>query len=124
MIYQDMSQALAGITFLAFANGAPDIITAIVAGSSSSGSTALIPFGSIYGAALFGMAFILAMVIEYSEGKQLKLKKREALIPLGFYIGGTIYLICISLFYKKMNIVISLIFLSLYLVYHPSNLDT
>jgi len=61
-----MSDALAGITFLAFANGAPDIITAIVAGSSSSDSTALIPFGSIYGAALFGMAFILAMVIEYS----------------------------------------------------------
>jgi sodium/potassium/calcium exchanger 6 len=58
-----MSHALAGVTFLAFANGAPDIITAVVAGSSSSQSTALIPFGSLYGAALFDMAFILAMVI-------------------------------------------------------------
>ncbi len=64
-----MSQALAGVTFLAFANGAPDIITAIVAGSSSSSSTALIPFGSLYGAALFDMAFVLSMVIQFSPTK-------------------------------------------------------
>lgn len=61
-----VSDVLAGITFLAFANGAPDIITAIVAGSSSSTTTALIPFGSLYGAALFGMGFILGKVIIFS----------------------------------------------------------
>jgi hypothetical protein len=38
-------------------------MTAIVAGTSSSDSTVLIPFGSLYGAALFGMAFIFAVVI-------------------------------------------------------------
>ena len=64
---------MAGITFLALANGAPDIITAVVAGTSSSDTTVLIPFGSLYGAALFGMGFILATVIKNSPEKELKL---------------------------------------------------
>jgi solute carrier family 24 (sodium/potassium/calcium exchanger), member 6 len=71
-----MSEALAGITFLALANGAPDIITAVVAGTSDSDSTVLIPFGSLYGAALFSMGFILSMVIYYSKGKKLTLNIR------------------------------------------------
>jgi sodium/potassium/calcium exchanger 6 len=112
-----MSEALAGITFLAFANGAPDIITAVVAGSSSSDSTALIPFGSIYGAALFSMAFILAMVIQYSPGKLLILNKTETLVPLGFYLIGTIYLLFVSITYGKMNMLLAGIFCSLYLIY-------
>lgn len=33
---EGISDAMAGVTFLAFANGAPDVLTAIVAGSSSS----------------------------------------------------------------------------------------
>lgn len=62
------------------------------------------------------MAFILSMVIIYSPQNKLTLKKREALIPLGFYIGGTIYIICVSLFYGEMNIIIAVIFLSFYLM--------
>lgn len=54
------------------------------------------------------------MVIQLSPSKELTLKKREALIPLGFYILGTVYLISISLFYQKMNFVIALFFLILY----------
>jgi solute carrier family 24 (sodium/potassium/calcium exchanger), member 6 len=105
---------MAGVTFLAFANGAPDVITAVVAGSSSSESTALIPFGSLYGAALFDMAFILAMVIQLSPTQSLTLKKREALLPLGFYIFGSLYLIAVSFFYGRMNAVIAGFFLALY----------
>ena len=54
---------------MALANGAPDIITAVVAGTSSSDTTVLIPFGSLYGAALFSMAFIFSTVIYYSKGR-------------------------------------------------------
>jgi sodium/potassium/calcium exchanger 6 len=59
----EISPTLAGVTFLAFANGAPDVLTAILAGASTSASTALIPFGSIFGGALFSAAFILSAVI-------------------------------------------------------------
>lgn len=108
---------MAGITFLALANGAPDIITAVVAGTSSSDSTILIPFGSLYGAALFSMAFILSMVIYYSRGKELVLHVRENVVPLLFYLGGTLYLVLVSLFYGKMNIYIAVIFFSFYILY-------
>jgi solute carrier family 24 (sodium/potassium/calcium exchanger), member 6 len=66
--YQEISHTLAGVTFLAFANGAPDVLTAVLAGSSSSDSTVLIPFGSIFGASLFSTAFILSAVIFLSPG--------------------------------------------------------
>ena len=118
-----MSEALAGITFLALANGAPDIITAVVAGNSDSDTTALIPFGSLYGAALFSMAFILSMVIYYSKGRELVIHVRENVVPLLFYIGGSLYLILISFFYGKMNIVVAIIFFSFYIVYLSLNLD-
>ena len=102
---------------MALANGAPDIITAVVAGTSDSDTTVLIPFGSLYGAALFSMAFILSVVIFYSKGQKLVLHVRENVVPLLFYIGGTVYLILISLFYGKMNIVFASIFFSFYIVY-------
>ena len=59
----EISPTLAGVTFLAFANGAPDVLTAIIAGASDSDTTVLIPFGSIFGACLFSTAFILSAVI-------------------------------------------------------------
>ena len=105
---------MAGVTFLAFANGAPDVVTAIVASSSSSSSTALIPFGSLYGAALFDMAFVLSMVIQFSPMNRLVLNRREALVPLGFYIFGSLYLIGVSLCYGRMNAGIAGFFLTLY----------
>lgn len=51
------------MTFLAFANGAPDVLTAIIAGNSDSEDTALIPFGSIFGALMFSSTIILSQVI-------------------------------------------------------------
>ena len=115
---------MAGITFLALANGAPDIITAVVAGTSDSSTTILIPFGSLYGAAIFSMAFILSQVIFYSKGQEVIIHVRENIVPLGFYIGGTLYIILISLFYGKMNIVVAIIFFSFYIVYSSAHLDT
>ena len=38
------------------------------------------------------------------------------MVPLLFYIGGSLYLILISLFYGKMNIVVAVIFFSFYLL--------
>lgn len=60
------------------------------------------------------MGFVLAMVIEFNPIGILTLKKREALVPLGFFILGTVYLLVVSLFYQKMNIVVAILFLSLY----------
>lgn len=72
----EISPVFAGVTFLAFANGAPDVMTAVVAGSSNSGSTALIPFGSIFGACLFSAAFIFSTVIMLMPKQILTIKPR------------------------------------------------
>lgn len=50
-----LSEALAAVTLLAFANGAADVITAIVASHSSNGISYNI--GSLYGAGLFAYFF-------------------------------------------------------------------
>ena len=72
----EISPTFAGVTFLAFANGAPDVLTAIVAGSSDSDQTVLIPFGSIFGACLFSAAFILSAVIFSLKDKTLSVKPK------------------------------------------------
>lgn len=53
---------MAGVTLLAFGNGAPDVITAIVAGNS--GDDAMnIAIGSIFGAGLFVTTITIAAVV-------------------------------------------------------------
>ena len=59
--YLELSESLAGVTLIAFANGAGDILTAIVASDSKEGISYNI--GSLYGAGLFILTFVLAMTI-------------------------------------------------------------
>jgi hypothetical protein len=54
------------------------------------------------------------MVIQFSPMNRLVLNRREALVPLGFYIFGSLYLIGVSLCYGRMNAGIAGFFLTLY----------
>ena len=56
-----ISESLAGVTLLAFANGAGDVLTAIVASDSKEGISYNI--GALYGAGLFVLTFVVAMTI-------------------------------------------------------------
>jgi len=55
------------VTLLAFANGAPDIVSAFAAGASLEGS--YISIGSLVGASLFGTTVIVARCIYAADGK-------------------------------------------------------
>lgn len=57
----NLSDALAGVTLLAFANGAGDVITALVASDSKEGISYNI--GALYGAGLFVITFVIAKTI-------------------------------------------------------------
>ena len=59
--YFKLSESLAGVTLIAFANGAGDVLTAIVASDSKEGISYNI--GSLYGAGLFVLTFIVALTI-------------------------------------------------------------
>lgn len=105
------------MTFLAFANSAPDVMTAIVAGSSDSASTALIPFGSIFGACLFSTAYIFSCTIFALPNQTLTVSTREIALPLCFYIFGMLFIIIVTTAYGKMNAYLACVLLLAYLVY-------
>ncbi|CAF4335344.1 unnamed protein product, partial [Adineta steineri] len=48
-----LSENIAGVTFLAFGNGAPDIFSAIAAVSSAKGGDVGLAFGALFGAGVF-----------------------------------------------------------------------
>lgn len=107
---------MAGVTFLAFANSAPDVLTAIVAGSSDSSSTALIPFGSIFGACLFSTAFIFSCVILLQPNQTLTINMKDIILPLSFYILGVFFIVGVTIIYGKMNVYLACVLLVAYTV--------
>ena len=56
-----MSEAMAGVTLLALANGAGDVVTAIVASGSTEGVAYNI--GALFGAGLFVCAMVIYLTI-------------------------------------------------------------
>lgn len=66
-----LSETVAGVTLLALGNGAPDVITAVVAGGDDDDGIS-IAIGSIFGAGLFVTTATLAVVI--ANGKSIKVK--------------------------------------------------
>ena len=60
-----MSQSLAGVTFLALANGSNDIVASYVAGSQDGGLSYVL--GALFGAGFFTSTLILGLVIRYCK---------------------------------------------------------
>lgn len=60
-----LSENISGVTLIAFANGAPDIVTALNTGGSKEGT--YISIGSLVGACLFGTSIIIARSIFVSK---------------------------------------------------------
>ena len=67
-----ISQNLAGVTFLAFGNGAPDVISSIVAASSITNGIEF-SIGALHGAGIFVTTIVLGSVVWY--GKLVKVFK-------------------------------------------------
>lgn len=59
--YFKMSENVAGVTFIAIANGANDVIVALISGSGEGGVSYNI--GALFGSGLFVGALVIAMTI-------------------------------------------------------------
>lgn len=60
----NLSQNLAGVTFLAFGNGAPDVIASIVASGDGDGGEGMdIAIASLLGGGIFVSCFVFSLVI-------------------------------------------------------------
>lgn len=111
--FLQLSEALAGVTLLAFANGAGDVITAIVASGSKDGISYNV--GALYGAGFFVLTLVVALTIMNSDTK-IKVEKSVVFRDIGFYILATIYIISVA-FYGKITWILSLGMLLLYAAY-------
>ena len=70
----NLSEALAGVTLLAFANGAADIFSSFTAGGSEDEEGIYISLGGLLGSGIFGATCVLANCIFKSE-KEIKMQK-------------------------------------------------
>lgn len=85
--YLKLSEALAGVTLLAFVNGAGDVITAIIASGTKDGLSYNI--GALYGAGLFFITIVIALTIKVSS-KPIVVPKAMVYRDVGFYILATL----------------------------------
>lgn len=111
--FLELSDALAGVTLLAFANGAGDVITAIVASGSKDGVSYNV--GALYGAGFFVLTLVVALTIMNSP-KKIQVDKSVIYRDIGFYILATIYLILVA-YFEKITFFNSLGMIVLYMVY-------
>lgn len=112
--YLKMSNTLASVTLLAFANGAGDVITSIVSGAQSEDPS--FPLATLYGSGYFVQTAIIACTIFQSK-KIIKLDKKDVLRDYGFLLFTNLYIVILALFYKKINIFISCTFYLIYVAY-------
>jgi sodium/potassium/calcium exchanger 6 len=85
-----ISQNLAGVTFLALGNQAPDVAVAFVAGEGSADGLA-ISFSSLLGSGSIVISLVLSSVIILGNG--VSTSKGNYLRDLGFYLGSLIIII-------------------------------
>ena len=105
------SQSLAGVTLLAFANGAGDVLTALVASDAPEG--VFYNVGSIYGAGVFVCCIVVAGAV-FRKG-EIEYSPLIVYRDLSFYIAATLLTLLFG-YYGKITVWGSLSLLSLYII--------
>ncbi len=110
-----LSESLAGVTLVALANGAPDVIAAFAAGGNEDQGV-LVPLGGLLGAGVFTIAIILAVCILFSPTKMIATEKQALRRDCVFYLFGTLYVLALGI-YGEINIWGAMGFFVQYLVF-------
>jgi sodium/potassium/calcium exchanger 6 len=104
------SEALAAVTLLAFANGAGDVFTALVASGTENG--VFYNIGSLYGAGLFCCCVVVAGAI-FMSSEPVKFDKMIIFRDISFYIVATLCIIVFGI-HGRINLLSAFILLGLY----------
>ncbi|GMS92129.1 hypothetical protein PENTCL1PPCAC_14304 [Pristionchus entomophagus] len=110
----NMSESVAGVTFLAFGNGAPDIFGAIASVLSSPQPKADLALGGLIGGAIFVTLVVHAAVILTTP---FKCSIWSTLRDLCFFVVTATLILCFFLFFDQIEIWQPLTFLCIYLIY-------
>ena len=93
-----LSEAMAGITLLALANGAGDVVTAVVASGGADGVAYNI--GALFGAGLFVCSIVMSLTIigskEMKDKNPIIVDKNTIYRDLVYYIGVCLYVIALG----------------------------
>src|SRR3990167_4748536 len=109
----NLSETLSGVTLLAFANGAPDIIASYSAAGAEGGI--YITIGNLFGACLFCSTLVLGRCISVSPGP-VKMEKYQWLRDLVFYVLAALLLLCYGIM-EKINRWMVGVFFVIYFIY-------
>ncbi len=109
-----MPSSVAEATLIAFANGAGDVITAIVSGEEDEGL--YISVGQLYGSGLFIMTLVFGMAIVVQK-KEVTLWWRNVVRDLCFLIGINLFVLYTGFIKKEITIVTSVTLIGLYVAY-------
>lgn len=83
-----LSQNIAGVTFLAFGNGAPDVFSAIAAVGNSKDGDAGLAFGALFGAGVFVSTVIVGIICFICPFTSVQ---RPLLRDVIFFIGASFW---------------------------------
>ena len=109
-----LPSVIAGVTLIALANGAGDVITSISSGGDD-GDVGLV-LSTIYGSGIFSQCLIYGFTI-FSSTTQIVLESSDVLRDYGMLIFCNLFVIGIGIFYKKITIPIAITFIGLYVLY-------
>ena len=110
----NLSETIAGVTLLAFANGAPDIIASITAGGEDGG--VYIATGALFGACIFGGSVVLGYCVIKNKGDYVQMEAGEWMRDLCFYVIAGVMILIFG-FIGEVNFAMSMIFMSIYIFY-------
>ena len=109
-----ISESLAGVTLLAFGNGAPDLFTSMSAG----GENAIMSLSPLLGSALFISSAVVCLSTFAAEpDKKIKVTKSLFLRDLSLFIAMNVYLMIILLSKMQITYGVAISFAGIYFVY-------
>ena len=106
-----INQNIAAVTLLAFGNGAPDVISSLIASSDEEGISFSI--NSLIGSGMFITSFVLGSVV--FKGKEILVKPNMFNRDIILYSVSLFYIVIIG-FKNKITIIDSLIFIFVYVL--------
>ncbi|GFQ95512.1 hypothetical protein TNCT_487861, partial [Trichonephila clavata] len=105
-----LSQNIAGVTFLAFGNGAPDIFSSVA--GTEQGRPELV-IGTLFGAGIFVTSVVVGSII---VSKPFKIMERPFLRDIIFYVCAAFWTF-LRFYYGEVTLWHSIGFIALYILY-------
>uniref|UniRef100_A0A8R1E2J0 Sodium/calcium exchanger membrane region domain-containing protein n=1 Tax=Caenorhabditis japonica TaxID=281687 RepID=A0A8R1E2J0_CAEJA len=109
-----ISESVAGVTFMAFGNGAPDVFGSIASVLSSPTPKADLALGELFGGGLFVTTMVVSTIVLTSP---FDVEVFSTFRDLVFYLVALLFLGLCFVFYDSVTLWMPLVYLGLYLLY-------